>query len=165
MPVQTEFTITYEQCGHTETADLSDRPAHKRAGFARWAAKNRTCRACWNAAHGRAEWVEDPEEWKAQQRAAELTAAAQWAERVEMPDVDAASDAQHEFAIRTRYRLLQQVWDFDVERYEEAIDLARPVIAARWWLDHREIADGDPESLIQLLRSTDDDGAECENTY
>ena len=48
MAVRTKWT-TKHLCGHEVVHDLSDRPADRRAGFARWLA-DRDCTDCWKAA-------------------------------------------------------------------------------------------------------------------
>ncbi len=47
MAVKKLWTIDHA-CGHTNEADLSDRPADRRAGYARWLA-GRDCTDCWRA--------------------------------------------------------------------------------------------------------------------
>ncbi|MFE0187572.1 hypothetical protein [Streptomyces sp. NPDC059008] len=67
MAVKTLWTIAHA-CGHTAEADLSDRPADRRAGYARWLSA-RDCSDCWRAA--RNDDNESKAEWLAKKRATE----------------------------------------------------------------------------------------------
>ncbi len=170
MPVQTQWTITYEQCGHTETKDLSAKPAAKRAGFAKWLTRNRTCRACWRAQNGKSEWVEDKEEWLAKKRAEEDQTAADWAEHVGMPALD-GTEKQVAWANRIRHQAMIALHSWAVqeehaaEEFDAAEETARTIDQARWWLDQREQITDDPQAMLELLQSAADEGITCENTY
>ncbi|MEU7719128.1 hypothetical protein [Streptomyces tibetensis] len=48
MAVRTHWTVEHT-CSHSVDHDLSNRPADKRAGFARWLA-SKDCTDCWKAA-------------------------------------------------------------------------------------------------------------------
>ncbi|MEU9290306.1 hypothetical protein AB0D57_38135 [Streptomyces sp. NPDC048275] len=48
MAVRLKWTVEHT-CSHEVVHDLSDRPADRRAGFARWLA-GRDCTDCWKAA-------------------------------------------------------------------------------------------------------------------
>ncbi|MCX4393315.1 hypothetical protein [Streptomyces sp. NBC_01767] len=48
MAIRTAWKIVHI-CGHEVTHDLSNRPADRRAGFARWL-EGRDCTDCWKAA-------------------------------------------------------------------------------------------------------------------
>ncbi|GAA2678118.1 hypothetical protein GCM10010400_46570 [Streptomyces aculeolatus] len=60
MAIRTHWTVEHS-CTHETVHDLSDRPADRRAGFARWLAE-RDCPDCWKAARdadsgSRQEWL------------------------------------------------------------------------------------------------------------
>ncbi len=59
MAVRTHWTVEHA-CSHSVDHDLSNRPADKRAGFARWLA-SKDCTDCWKAA--RDADSESKEEW------------------------------------------------------------------------------------------------------
>lgn len=176
MGVKTQWKITYKTCGHTEVKDLSTRPPDKRAGFARWAAENSQCTACWRQANGRTgEWVEDKREWLARKRAEEQQAADEWASKTGMPELS-GTDKQVAWANRIRHQLLHDLYDWAVqdghateEVYDRAEEQARTVDRARWWIDNREQGEEptDPETLLELLAAVAEtgDGTDCENTY
>lgn len=176
MPVKTEWTVTYEHCGHTEDKDLSHKAADQRAGFAAWLSSHGSCTDCWRQDQGlpaRREWIPDNDEWLAQQRTAELTEAQHWAQRSDMPALSGSSDKQIAFGERVRYQLLGQLHTWCVEDgqapedYDAAEELARGLDRSGWWLDQREQADGDPEALLELLHAAAaaGEGTDCENTY
>ena len=81
MAIRTRWTVEHS-CGHSIVHDLSDRPADRRAGFARWLA-GRDCTDCWKAS--RDADTESREEWLAAKRTEEQRVAAEWAGRFDMP--------------------------------------------------------------------------------
>jgi hypothetical protein len=169
MPVRTVYTVRY-RCGHTEDRDLSNRPADKRAGFAKWL-QDKDCTPCWRKANNKpTDWVEDRDEWIATQRKAEAAQLADFERDGRMPELS-GSDRQVDFARRTRFQLLRELYTTTVEEngdeatYEQAEEIARRIDRASWWLDQREQALGDPEALLELLAAAAEsgDGVTCEN--
>lgn len=72
---RTQWNVTHA-CGHEVVHDLSDRPADRRAGFARWL-EGKDCTMCWKAA--RDADTASKEQWLAAKRAEEQQAAKEWA--------------------------------------------------------------------------------------
>ncbi|MFI6057263.1 hypothetical protein [Streptomyces sp. NPDC051286] len=145
MTVKKLWTIDHT-CGHTAEADLADRPADRRAGYARWLA-GRDCTDCWRAS--REEDAEAKAEWLAKQRATEQTEAEAWSDQYRMPPLDGTDRAA--WATRCRHQLVSAAYTALVvegttsEAQWTAIEnAARPLTRGGWWLDHR---DADPADL------------------
>ncbi|WP_411141346.1 hypothetical protein [Streptomyces sp. x-80] len=145
--------------------DLSDRPADRRAGFARWLA-TRDCTDCWKAA--RDSEGASKEEWLAAKRAEEQQAAKEWAQQFDMPPLEGPERAL-DWGERSRHQLvtaahtalvIEGSWDeADWSGLEEK---ARALMQAGWWIDQRE-ADG--ADLLELLDAATDDDRGTENPY
>lgn len=88
MAVKKIWTINHA-CGDSTRADLSDRPADRRAGYARWLAE-RDCIDCWRA---QGEDTESKAEWLAKKRAAEQAEAEEWSTRYRMPPLEGTDRA------------------------------------------------------------------------
>ncbi|WP_180303626.1 hypothetical protein [Streptomyces sp. JV178] len=165
MAVRTRWTIEHAPCGHEVVHDLSDRPADRRAGFARWLA-GRECSDCWKAA--RDTDTESKEQWLAAKRAEEQQAAAEWAEKFDMPPLEGPEKAL-EWGERSRHQLmtaahtalvLEGTWsEADWAKLEEK---ARTVNRAGWWIDQR---DADGSDLVELLDAANDSDRATENPY
>ncbi len=164
MAVRTEWQITHS-CGHEITHDLSDRPADKRAGFARWlGGRDRT--DCWKTA--RDSNTVAKEEWLAAKRAEEQQAALAWAEQFEMPALEGPERALA-WGQRSRFQLAttayttlvtEGTWDeADWSALEEKI---RTVTRAGWWIDQR---DADGTDLPELLDAATADDRGTENPF
>ncbi|MEU9342023.1 hypothetical protein AB0D74_12495 [Streptomyces sp. NPDC048278] len=164
MAVKKSWTINHA-CGHTSQADLSDRPADRRAGYARWLTE-RECADCWRAARG--EDTGSKAEWLAKKRADEQTEAEEWSARYRMPPLD-GTDRAVAWGTRCRYQLVSAAYAALVlegttseaawEDIEEAI---RPVTRAGWWLDQR---DADPADLPELLEAAATSDRPTENPH
>ncbi len=164
MAVRTQWTITHD-CGHEVVHDLSDRPADKRAGFARWLAA-RDCRDCWKAS--RDADTESKEQWLAAKRAEEQQAAAEWAERFDMPPLEGPEKAL-DWGERSRHQLMiaahtalviEGTWnETDWTQLEEK---ARMITRAGWWIDQREAEGSD---LIELLDAATESDRGSENPH
>ncbi|MDT0615549.1 hypothetical protein [Streptomyces lancefieldiae] len=89
-------------CSHRVDHDLSNRPADKRAGFARWLA-SKDCTDCWKAA--RDADSASKEKWLAEKRAEELEAAATWAKQFDMPQLEGPAKAL-DWGERSRHQLM-----------------------------------------------------------
>ncbi|MEU6230949.1 hypothetical protein [Streptomyces sp. NPDC047042] len=152
-------------CGHTVVHDLSDRAADRRAGFARWLAE-RDCSDCWKAA--RDTDSESKEQWLAAKRAEEQQAAAQWADRFDMPPLEGPVRAL-DWGERSRHQLMtaahtalviEGTWDeADWAALEEK---ARTVTRAGWWIDQR---DTDRADLVELLDAATEQDLGTENPF
>lgn len=135
MPVPTTWNVHHHPCGHDMTHDLSDRPADKRAGFARWLA-GRACTDCWKAA--RDNDTASKEEWLAARRAEEQAAAKEWATQFDMPPLE-GPERTLDWGERSRHQLVttayttlvaEGTWDdADWAQFEEKI---RSVTRAGW---------------------------------
>ncbi|WP_406149379.1 hypothetical protein [Streptomyces anulatus] len=164
MAVQTHWTIEHP-CGHSTVRDLSDRPADRRAGFARWLA-DKDCTDCWKAA--READTESKEEWLAGRRAEEQQAAAEWAERFDMPPLEGPERAI-DWGQRSRHQLMTAAhaalviegsWtEADWTALEEK---ARSVGRAGWWIDQR---DADGPDLVELLDAAAERDHGTENPF
>ncbi|WP_412126296.1 hypothetical protein [Streptomyces subrutilus] len=161
MAVRTEWQIVHS-CGHEITRNLSDRPADKRAGFARWLGE-RDCTDCWKAA--RDSDTAAKEEWLAAKRAEEQQAALAWAEQFDMPSLEGPERALA-WGERSRYQLVTTAyttlvaegsWDeADWSALEERI---RTVTRAGWWIDQRDAEGTDLPELLDAA-TADDRGTE-----
>lgn len=164
MAVQTLFDVTHA-CGHEVTADLSSRPADKRAGFARWLA-SRGCTECW-----RKDRESDQAEraaWLVARRAKEQADATAWAQQYAMPPLDGPAKAVP-WGERVRHRLVADAYtalvvegDLAEEQWQEVEDQARGIDRASWWIDQRE---AEPADLPELLDAATDADRSTENPY
>ncbi|RSO06961.1 hypothetical protein DMH18_26305 [Streptomyces sp. WAC 06783] len=165
MTVRTTWTVEHA-CGHSSERDLSDRPADKRASFARWLA-TKDCTDCWKAARDgdRA----SKEEWLAAKRAEEAAAATAWARKFDMPPLEGPVKAlgwgercRHQLVTAAHTALvLEGAWDeTDWARIEEQ---ARAVTRAGWWIDQRDAEGADLPELLEA--ATDDDRGGTENPF
>ncbi|MGW4345327.1 hypothetical protein ACWEL8_09645 [Streptomyces sp. NPDC004690] len=145
--------------------DLSNRPADRRAGLARWFA-DRDCTDCWKAATDND--TTSTAEWLAAKRAEEQQAAAEWAERFDMPPLE-GSDRALDWGERSRHQLvtaahtalvIEGSWDdADWAALEEK---ARTITRAGWWIDQR---DANGEDLVELLDAATEADRGTENPH
>ncbi|MEV3898387.1 hypothetical protein [Streptomyces anulatus] len=152
-------------CGHSTVCDLSERPADRRAGFARWLA-DKDCTDCWKAS--READTESKEEWLAGRRAEEQQAAAEWAERFDMPPLEGSKRAV-DWGERSRHQLMTAAhtalviegsWtEADWTALEEK---ARSVGRAGWWIDQR---DAEGPDLVELLDAAAERDHGTENPF
>jgi len=165
MAIPTIWPITYT-CGHVENRDLSDKPAGKRSGSAKWYGAKFTCSRCFKKANGSGETDAERDARhakEADERRAE-------AERDGLPVDLVGSEKQVDWALRVRQQLLRGAYtalveegDLDDADYEATVlEPARPIDRARWWIDNRDI---DPVDLPELLADPGalEDGATTEN--
>ncbi|MFD9224878.1 hypothetical protein ACFWDI_33880 [Streptomyces sp. NPDC060064] len=164
MAVRTKWTVEHP-CGHEVVHDLSDRPADRRAGFARWLA-GRDCSGCWKAA--RDEDSAGKEAWLAAKRAEEQQAAAEWAEQFDMPPLE-GHDKALDWGERSRHQLVTAAYSALVSEgtWDEADwavleDKIRTVARAGWWFDQR---DSEGTDLPELLDSAASDDIGTENPF
>lgn len=150
--------ITFS-CGHTEERDLSDRPAAKRAGFARWLAEEGTCSACFKKSR-----ATDREEFFKQQREARDA----WETTGQWPELDGRNDKATNWGRDTRFKLVNAAWEslgLDEAAFDEAVGApAHAITDASWWIDQR---DEDAEDLPEIVQSYEpaEDDAPNENPY
>ncbi|KUJ68245.1 hypothetical protein ACZ90_20170 [Streptomyces albus subsp. albus] len=164
MAVRTPWNVTHS-CGHEVVHNLSGRPADQRAGFARWLG-GRDCTDCWKAA--RDADTESKEQWLAAKRAEEQQAAAEWAERFDMPPLEGTERAL-DWGERSRHQLMtaahlalvvEGAWDeADRARLEGK---ARTITRAGWWIDQR---DADGSDLMELLDAATEADRGTENPF
>lgn len=130
MAVLTAWKIVH-RCGHEVTHDLSNRPADRRAGFARWL-EGRDCTDCWKAA--RDSDTESKEAWLAAKRAEEQQAAREWAEQFDMPPLEGPEKALA-WGERSRHQLVtaaysalvsEGTWDSSRRRGKRGESMALP---------------------------------------
>ena len=165
MAIPTIWPITYS-CGHIENRDLSDKPAGKRAGTAKWFAAKFTCSRCFKNSNSSSESDAD----RVARYAKEADERRAEAERDGLPVDLVGSDKQVDWALRVRQQLLHGAYealveqgDLDDAAYEATVlEPARPIDRARWWIDNR---DHSPADLPELLADpgTLEDGATTEN--
>ncbi|GAA2624581.1 hypothetical protein GCM10010425_20530 [Streptomyces spororaveus] len=162
MAIRTEWKIVHS-CGHESTANLSDRPADKRAGFARWLG-GRDCTDCWKASRDSDSATK--EVWLAAKRAEEQQAALDWATQFDMPALEGPERALA-WGERSRFQLVTAAytalvtesgtWDeADWAALEEKI---RTVTRAGWWIDQRDAEGTDLPELLDAA-TADDRGTE-----
>ncbi|MFC8708873.1 MULTISPECIES: hypothetical protein [unclassified Streptomyces] len=164
MAVRTKWTIEHT-CGHEVVRDLSDRPADRRAGLARWFAQ-RDCTDCWKTANGTDEASKT--EWLAAKRAEEQQAAVDWAQQFDMPPLEGPQRAL-DWGERSRHQLVtaahtalvaEGTWDeADWSALEEK---ARGITRAGWWIDQR---DAEGSDLVELLDAATENDRGTENPY
>ncbi|MEU7033599.1 hypothetical protein ABZ958_07950 [Streptomyces sp. NPDC046237] len=164
MAVRTKWTVEHS-CSHQVVHDLSDRPADRRAGFARWLA-GRDCTDCWKAA--RDADTESKEEWLAAKRTAEQEAAAAWATQFEMPQLEGPEKAL-DWGARSRHTLMVSAHtalvvegSWNEADWAELEDKARSITRAGWWIDQRDAAGAD---LLELLDAAGEDDRGTENPF
>ncbi|MFD4786518.1 hypothetical protein ACFWN1_05445 [Streptomyces sp. NPDC058459] len=164
MAVRTTWKIVHS-CGHEVTHDLSNRPADRRAGFARWLA-TKDCTGCWKAS--RDADTESKEEWLAARRAAEEEAARAWAKRFDMPPLEGPEKAL-DWGERSRHQLMTDAHTslvvegaWDESDWAELEEQARAVILASWWIDQR---DAEGSDLLELLEAAGEEGLGTENPF
>ncbi|MFE7803788.1 MFS transporter [Streptomyces sp. NPDC057430] len=157
MAVRTAWKIVHS-CGHEVTHDLSDRPADRRASFARWLA-GRDCTDCWKAARDGDSAAK--QEWLAARRAEEQAAAKAWTEQFDMPPLEGPERAL-EWGERSRYQLATAAYtalvteggwgEADWAVLEEKV---RTVTRAGWWIDQREAEGSDLPELLDAASEAD----------
>ncbi|MET8577335.1 hypothetical protein [Streptomyces sp. NPDC005012] len=164
MAIRTKWTVEHA-CGHETEHDLSDRPADRRAGYARWLA-DRDCTDCWKAARD----ADRPsrEEWLAAKRAEEQQAAADWAQQFGMPPLEGPERAIP-WGERCRHQLMTAAYTalvtegtWDEADWASLEDKARPITRAGWWIDQR---DADGTDLPELLDAAGADDRGTENPF
>ncbi|WP_443056253.1 hypothetical protein [Streptomyces sp. NBC_00239] len=161
MAVRTEWKIVHS-CGHVITRNLSDRPADKRAGFARWLGE-RDCTDCWKAA--RDSDTAAKEEWLAAKRAEEQQAALAWTEQFDMPPLE-GPDRALAWGERSRYQLATTAYtalvaegSWDEADWSALEEKVRTVTRAGWWIDQRDAEGTDLPELLDAA-TTEDRGTE-----
>ncbi|WP_338932713.1 hypothetical protein WEB32_30310 [Streptomyces netropsis] len=164
MAFSTHWTIDHT-CGHQVQHDLSNRPADRRAGFARWL-EARDCSDCWRAA--RQNSPADKQQWLATRRAEKQQAAAEWEQRYEMPPLQGPEKALG-WAVRCRHQLVTAAYtalvaegDWDEADWSETEEQVRAVTRAGWWIDQR---DTNGEDLPELLAAATDADRPTENPF
>ncbi|MDJ1132002.1 hypothetical protein [Streptomyces iconiensis] len=164
MPVKTVWPIDHA-CGHTCDVDLSERPADRRAGYARWLA-SRDCSACWRASKDQDS--ESKAVWLANKRAEEAAEAETWVERYRMPPLDGSERAVG-WAARCRHQLVTAAYttlvtegEMDEAEWQAIEKAVRPLTRAGWWIDNR---DAEPADLPELLEAADEADRPSENPH
>ncbi|CDR10545.1 hypothetical protein [Streptomyces iranensis] len=164
MPVKKIWPIDHA-CGHTTQADLSDRAADRRAGYARWLT-SRDCSECWRASRGQDS--ESTAEWLANKRAEEAAEAEKWAEQYRMPPLDGSERAVG-WAARCRHQLVSAAYsalvlegETDEGEWEAIEEGVRLLTRAGWWIDNR---DSEPADLPELLEAAGEADRPSENPH
>ena len=163
MAIPTEYEIDFK-CGHTETRDLSNKPAGDRAGFAAWLAKTQ-CSECFAASA--------PKRKKeyAKKFAAEAREQAQEAAtKMGLPQLE-GSEKQVGWALTVRNDLLLGAHDEltegegasmpEAEFTQRILEPAQRIVRAGWWIDNREQNAADLEELVTDVADEND----TENPY
>ncbi|WP_327660468.1 MULTISPECIES: hypothetical protein [unclassified Streptomyces] len=164
MAVKKLWTIDHA-CGHIAEADLANRPADRRAGYARWLT-GRDCTDCWRASRDQAHGTQTA--WLAHKRAEEQLAAEEWSEQYRMPPLEGTERAV-DWAVRCRHQLVTAAYTTLVvegtsseTEWEAVEDLIRQVSNAGWWLDQRDV---DPADLPELLEAASGADQPTENPH
>lgn len=162
MSVKLLWTIDHV-CGHTADVDLSDRPADRRAGYARWLA-GRDCADCWRTT--RDHDTKTKTAWLTQKRAEEQSAAEEWSEQYLMPPLEGTERAIA-WAVRCRHQLVRDAYTALVvegttseTEWEALEDLIRRVTRAGWWLDQRDATPTDLPELLEAAAAASASGTE-----
>ncbi|WP_329309578.1 hypothetical protein [Streptomyces microflavus] len=161
MPVKTVWTVIHS-CGHEVTHNLSDRPADRRAGYARWLT-GRECTDCWKAAREADTAAKD--QWLAARRAEEQAAAAEWAEQFDMPPLEGPERAlawgeSSRFQLVTgAYTALVSEGTWDEADWAVLEGKIRTITRAGWWIDQRDAEGTDLPELLDAA-TIDDIGTE-----
>ncbi|MCX2969461.1 MULTISPECIES: hypothetical protein [Streptomyces] len=164
MAVRTTWNVVHT-CGHSVDHDLSNRPADKRAGFARWLG-GRVCTDCWKAS--READTASKEQWLATKRAEEQQAAAEWAAKFDMLALEGPERAL-EWGERSRHQLMtaahtalvvEGTWD--EADWAELEEKARTISRAGWWIDQRDTEGAD---LLELLDAATEADKGTENPF
>jgi hypothetical protein len=157
MAVRTKWTVEHD-CGHSIVHDLSDRPADRRAGFARWLT-GRDCTDCWKT--DRDTNTESKEQWLAAKRAEEQQTAAEWANRFDMPPLEGPEKAL-DWGERSRHQLVtaahtalvvEGTWE--EADWAELEEKARTITRAGWWIDQRDAEGPDLRELLDAASEAD----------
>lgn len=164
MAVRTQWTVEH-QCGHEVVHNLSDRPADRRAGFARWLV-GKDCTDCWKAA--RESGTVSKEQWLAAKRAEEQQAAEEWASQFDMPPLEGPQRAL-DWGERSRHQLMNAAHTvlvvegaWDEADWSALEDKARTVTRAGWWIDQRDAEGAD---LLELLDAAGEENCGTENPF
>jgi hypothetical protein len=164
MTVRTRWTVEHS-CSHQVVHDLSSRSADRRAGFARWLA-GRDCNACWKAA--RDADTQSKQEWLAAKRAEEQQAAAEWARKFDMPQLEGPERAL-DWGERSRHQLMAAAHtalvvegSWDEADWAVLEEKARSVTRAGWWIDQR---DAEGIDLLELLEAASEDDRGTQNPF
>ncbi len=164
MAVRTHWTVEHA-CSHRVDHDLSNRPADKRAGFARWLA-SKDCTDCWKAA--RDADTGSKEEWLAAKRAEEQEAALTWAKQFDMPQLEGPAKAL-DWGERSRHQLMTSAHTAlviegtrDEADWAELEEKARAITRAGWWIDQR---DAEGTGLLELLDAASEADRGTENPF
>ncbi|MFI8440202.1 hypothetical protein ACIGKG_06215 [Streptomyces rochei] len=152
-------------CSHRVDHGLSNRPADKRAGFARWLA-SKDCTDCWKAARDADSASKD--KWLAEKRAEEQEAAAAWAKQFEMPPLEGPEKAL-DWGERSRHQLMTAAHtvlvvegSWDEADWAELEEKARSITRAGWWIDQR---DSEGTDLLELLDAATESDRGTENPF
>ncbi|MGW9115465.1 hypothetical protein ACWGRV_02295 [Streptomyces sp. NPDC055663] len=164
MAVKKFWTIDHA-CGHSTQADLSDRPADRRADYARWLA-GRDCIDCWRASKEGDE--QDKAAWLKTKRAEEQAESEAWSEQYRMPPLEGTERAVA-WGVRCRHQVLAAAYTVLVlegetaeTEWEGIEETARTVTRAGWWIDQRS---SEPDDLTELLQAATAADRPTENPY
>lgn len=165
MAVKTIWPVQYT-CGHTESRDLSDKPAGKRASSAKWFGEHLVCSRCFKKQNG----SDESDAERDARHAKEAEQIREDAERDGLPIDLVGTEKQVPWALRIRAELIRGAYEAlvqegelsDADFEEQVLVPARPIDRARWWIDNK---DADAADLPELLADpgTMDAGASTEN--
>lgn len=150
MAVKTEWEIDFE-CGHSESRDLSHKPAGDRAGFAKWL-EGKQCTECFEK-----DAPKRKKQYAKKFAAEEREQAEADAKKLGLPALE-GSDKQVNWATTIRNSLILNahtalVEDNDSELTEDEftariLEPAQRILRAGWWIDNREQEPQDLEELV-----------------
>lgn len=163
MAVKTEWEIDFK-CGHSETRDLSHKPAGDRAGFAKWL-EGKQCTECFekDAPKRKKQYAKQFAEEEREKAEAE-------AKKLGLPELE-GSEKQVKWALSVRNDLILSAHSALVE--DDGADLtedefttrilepAQRILRAGWWIDNRE---QEPQDLEELVNDVADENV-TENPY
>lgn len=163
MAIPTTYEIDYS-CGHSESRDLSDKPAGSRAGYAQFLAKGK-CRDCFIKSSNRKNSAQRKKflEELNQEKMAD-------SKKLGLPELH-GTDKQVPWATAVRVELIQAAHDnlvmgSDAVMSEEEFDSkilepAKLIRRAGWWIDNK---DTDAEDLEELVNDVEERDT-CENPF
>lgn len=163
MAIPTHYDIDYS-CGHSETRDLSEKPAGSRAGYAEFLARGK-CWECFKKSNDRKNSASRKKFLEEKNASAVADS-----KKLGLPQLQ-GSAKQVPWATSVRVELIQSAHDVlvmgesplmsDQEFDEKILEPAKLIRRAGWWLSNK---DADVEDLEELVNDVEELDT-CENPF